>query len=211
MGEGDIVTKVAFEDLVEILLNGAVYDESNDSEYIAALKLQPDKTLRTYSLEIGNANGQETLVELEDDGTPKVVLYGKDSGANQDPLRTDDAQKLRTREFEPYRYVVPDDIPLANTDLYTVPASTLAVVEIEAVCSGVAGTITIHVRPSGVAAAASNLIVNGLLLPINTVGVRLGPYVMQAGGIVTAIANPANSITVHTYVREYGTGDPVAY
>ena len=44
---------------------------------------------------ITNSAGKEVDVQGEDDGTIKTVLYGKDSDANQDPLRTNTKQQLQ--------------------------------------------------------------------------------------------------------------------
>lgn len=179
--------EVVFGGMVDIQICGAIYEEANDTELTQPVKLQEDRTLRTYSIFVGNSGGEEATVAL------------------------DAAQKLRTREFEPYAFVAPDDIPNADTNIYTVPADTYAVVEIEAVPSGVNGAMTLYVRPNGVAAGAANIIANAVALNASTIGFRLGPYVMNAGGIITANANPANSGTVHVYAREYGTGDAVDY
>lgn len=220
------------EELVSILRG------HNRENAPTVVKLEDDGTLRAYCLQVGlDATGRERIALVEADRTPRsqlvlwetttpgpirwrgeptageacVSLYGQDGANNLDPLRTDGARIIRTRPFEPYQYVTPDDIPNANTDIYTVPASTIAEVNVEAVNVAAAANITIYVRPSGVAAGVANMIANAVPVAINDVGIRWGPYIMEAGGIVTANSSVANAITVHLHVKEYGTGDAVAY
>lgn len=182
------VVEITQAQLLELLLHGSIYEEENDTERKVALRCEVDGTLRNYGLAVGH------------------------DGNNQERVQRVDASRiLRTRPFEPYVFVAPDDIPAVNTDLYTVPANTLSVVEVEAQSAGVAGTVTIYLRPSGDAAAAANVVVNGIAIAAGSIGFRIGPYVMEAGGIVTAVAAPANCITVHLFVQEYGTGDGVDY
>ena len=74
---------------------------------------EDDRTLRSWDLSIKRrtAGGSPEVHELaEDDGTPKVVNYGKDAAGNLDALRTDDARIVRSRPFEPYTHVTPQTI-----------------------------------------------------------------------------------------------------
>ncbi len=72
------ITEVTFNDTVDILLNGAIYDPINDTEDQQALRLEDDRTLRTHSLAIGtDALGEEFTALIEDDRTPRsqMVLW----------------------------------------------------------------------------------------------------------------------------------------
>lgn len=172
------IVEASFRDIVEILLHGAVYDETNDTQLEAALRLQPDKTLRAHSLMIGSAAGREALALLEDNRSPRVVLYGYDGAAyqrlrtepsrelatslygqdeagNVDALRTDPDRILRTRPYEGYVQVDPLEIGnggAANNLLWDPGAVAAQLYEVDYLVvnvNGAAITVTVGVDVTG--------------------------------------------------------------
>lgn len=138
------------------------------------------------------------------------MSFGTQSGHRGE--RIDAAKIIRIRPFEPYVHVTPQTIAGTAETLYTVPASTLSIVEVEVVNNtGTNATVTVYIVESGGAAGTGNVILNAVTINANAVGIRLGPYAMEAGATVQALAGTADAITGHVYVAAYGTGDAVAY
>ncbi len=200
---------------------------------------EDDRTLRGWDLQVvrRTAGGNAEVVALaESDGTPTASIYGKDSSGNQDPIRTnadqqlqiqihgadgasnsdalltDGARIVRTRPFEPFTHVTPQTIAGTAETLYTVPASTVSVVEVELVNNGATNrTVTVYIVENGGTAGNGNVVLSAVTVTRSTVGIRVGPYSMEAGATVQALCSSADTITGHVYVKEYGTGDAVAY
>ncbi len=123
----------------------------------------------------------------------------------------DTAGMTRTREFEPYTFQVTETVAATDDTVYTVPASTVSVVEIEVTNnSSSAATCTLHAVEGGGATGVSNRILNAVSLPANSIPIRLGPYALDATGFMSALAGTADAITIHLFIKEYGTGDAVA-
>ncbi len=126
--------------------------------------------------------------------------------------RLDVAKILRTRPFEPYTHVTPQTIAATADTLYTVPAATVAVVELELVNNGASNrTVNAYIVESGGTAGDSNIVLFEVTLNRKAIGIRIGPYTMEAGATVQALCNVADKATGHVFVKEYGTGDAVAY
>ena len=163
----------------------------------------------------GKVGSTLTAFALDDNGEQKVSGYSNTSAGAPIANRADAAGFQRVREFEPYEGA-PDVVAIQTTatTIYTVPASTTAVVEIElANTDSVINTYDFHIIPSGGSAAAGNV-----MRKTGSVGVgeahRLGPYHVDAGvffqALVTTAAGTNGDINAIAVVKEYGTGDAVA-
>lgn len=79
---------------------------------------------------LGHVSGSPTEVELSSSGKFETVIYGNDSGGNEDPLRTNASQQLQVEIVNQYTAGTPAVAQAApamvNTEevLYTVPSST---------------------------------------------------------------------------------------
>lgn len=145
-------------------------------------------------------------------GAAQVALKNQDAGANTLAVRGDAVGITRTRPFEPYTYVQSQTVAGTAETLYTVPASTVATVEVEFVNnSATSRTVTAYVVENGGSAGNGNVILFEVTAGRRGVGIRVGPYVLEAGATVQALCSSADAITGHVYVKEYGTGDAVAY
>lgn len=91
-----------------------------------------------------------------------------------------------------------------NADLYTVPASTEAIISTLAVANTTAtnATYTVYVRSGGAAAASSNMLVGGGTAEANsTTAVSIG-ITLSATDIVTVQSDTADAITFHAFGTE---------
>lgn len=155
---------------------------------------------------------QQVQLEVVDPSIIETTLQGMDGASNADTLRTDDARIIRSRGFEPYTHVTPQTIAATAETIYTVPISTVAVVELELVNNSSSNrTVTAYIVENGGSAGDSNVVLFEVTVNRRTVGIRIGPYTMEAGATVQALCSSADAITGHVYVKEYGTGDAVAY
>lgn len=118
---------------------------------------------------------------------------------------------LRTRPFEPYVHVDAEPIDSSLDTLYTVPSSTVARVWIE-VCnnSAAVSNLTLHRVESGGSAGVGNMICNAVPINPNVLPLKLGPYHLEAAGIIQGISSVADALTAHITVEEYGGGDNVS-
>jgi hypothetical protein len=178
--------------------------------------LDPIRTNADQQVEINvfgrDSGGTNDPLRTNSDQQLQIQLHGADGSSNSDALRTDGARIVRTRPFEPFTHVTPQTIAGTVETLYTVPASTVSVVEVELVNnSATSRTVTLHIVESGGTAGSGNIALFEVPVARRTVGIRVGPYSMQAGATVQALCSSADAITGHVYVKEYGTGDAVAY
>lgn len=91
-----------------------------------------------------------------------------------------------------------------NTDLYTVPAATEAIISTLAVANTTAtnATYTVYVRDGGAAAASSNILVGGATAEANsTTAVSIG-ITLSATDVVTVQSDTADAITFHAFGTE---------
>ena len=81
-----------------------------------------------------------------------------------------------------------------NTNLYTVPAATSAVVSSLTVCNqaGTAGTFRIAVRPAGAAIAAQHYLAYDTAIPANDVITLTLGITLATTDIITVYASSAN-------------------
>ena len=161
----------------------------------------------------GKAGGTVTAQKVETTGEQDFILHGKTSGGTISALLNDSAKILRTREFEPYEGTAVVTINTTATTIYTVPASTVSVVEIEiANTDSVANTYDFHIIPSGGTAAIGNRMRTGTSLVAAGVD-RLGPYHVLAGAffqaLVTTVGGANGDLNAIAVVKEYGPGDAV--
>lgn len=185
----------------------------------------------------GKNAGTLTAVNLESTGEQRNVLMGHDGSALQ-RLRTETTRELaisnyyktstpaaiaargdaagfhRTREFEPYENGAVVAVQTTATTIYTVPASTVSVVEIEiANTDTVPNTYAFHIVPSGGGAAIGNRMRTTATIAVGGVD-RHGPYHVSAGVffqvLVTTVGSANGDLNAVAIVKEYGTGDAVA-
>lgn len=196
--------------------------ETNGS-LITSLYGKNSGTLTSINLEV---TGEQRNVLLGHDGAAlqrlktetsrelAVSNYGKTSGGVATALRVDAAGFLRTREFEAWEGS--PDVVIINTvvtTIYTVPASTTAVVEIEiANTAAVARSFDFHIIPSGGVAAVGNRMRTGTTVAAGAAD-RLGPYHVDAGVFfqarVASVGGVGGELNAIAIVREFGTGDSV--
>lgn len=91
-----------------------------------------------------------------------------------------------------------------NTNLYTVPTSTQAVISTIAIAntSSAASTFRIFVRVSGAAAATSNAFVyDAYVSAYDTTPITIG-VTLSAGDIITVRSGTANALTFHAFGSE---------
>ena len=186
----------------------------------------------------GKNAGTLTSLGLESTGEQRNVMMGHDGSALQ-RLKTETSRELaitnysktstpavvanradaagfqRMREFEPYEPTAVVAIQTTATTIYTVPASTNAVVEIEiANTDTVVNSYDFHIIPSGGSAAIGNRMLSTHLINAATVPDRLGPYHVGPGVFFQALVNTVGGangdLNAIAIVREYGTGDAVA-
>lgn len=70
------VVEVSFRDIIELLLHGAVYDEANDTERKAALRLEEDNTLRVHTRVVGETPaGLERPILINPDQIAWIQKY----------------------------------------------------------------------------------------------------------------------------------------
>jgi len=171
----------------------------------------------TNELEVSNygkAAGTVTAFKVESTGEQDIVDHGKTSGGVVTAKRVDTAGFVRNREFEPYENQAVVAVQTTATVIYTVPASTVAVVEIElSNTDTVANSYDFHIVPSAGAPAVGNRIATSVVLAANSLPDRLGPYHAGAGvtfqALVTTVAGSNGDINAVAVVKEYGTGDSV--
>ena len=143
-----------------------------------------------------------------------IVGYSKTSTPAVIANRADAAGFRRKREFEPYEGTATVAIQTTATTIYTVPASTVSVVEIEiANTDSIANIYDFHIIPSGGAAAIGNRMRTGTSIAAGGVD-RLGPFHVLAGAffqaLVTTVAGANGDLNAIAIVKEYGSGDAVA-
>lgn len=92
----------------------------------------------------------------------------------------------------------------SNTDLYTVPAATSAVVSTLAICnvSSVSTTFRIFVRVGGASATIVNaLVLDAYVSAYDTTMMTIG-ITLAAGDIITVQSGAANGLTFHAFGSE---------
>lgn len=169
------------------------------------------------SIEMQAANAKERPVTplTEDDRTLRahsLQVLRRTSGGNEEVVAlADPAGIIRTRAFEPYTHVTAESLAATEDSLYVVPASSVARFWVEFVNnSGAAAAVTAYRIESGGSAGVGNMILQAVPVTANGVGIKLGPYVLEAAGVLSAFSSVADAITAHVTVEEYGTGDAVA-
>jgi hypothetical protein len=143
-----------------------------------------------------------------------VTNYSKTSTPAVVANRADAAGFPRTREFEPYEGTAVVAIQTTATTIYTAPANTVAVVEIEiSNTDTVANIYDFHIIPSGGSAAIGNRMRTSTSIAAGGVD-RLGPYIVPAAtffqALITTVAGANGDLNAIAVVKEYGTGDAVA-
>lgn len=183
-----VVAEVSFRDLVELLLLGEVYDEANNSRRQEPLRLEPDKTLRTYSLQVGtDATGRER-VERVDDNRIKWV-----------------------RSFVNYIQVDPVALPAAEADLWApgTTAADLYAVEFNVVnVYAGAAYVTYSI---GHAVGGGALGVAEFIARIETIQRRgatgwKGPYIIPGNDTIRGNVVGAVEANVHWNIQKIDTG-----
>lgn len=230
-----VIAEVSFRDTVDILLHGAVYDETNDTELLAAVRLEEDKTLRTHSLAVGLADGNETVVLLEDNGSPRVMLYGYDGAAeqrlrtetsgelttslygqddanNMDALRTDPNRVLWQREYQGHILIDPVAVPNPEGLLYNPGAAGSRVYEVyfEVVNVDVGGALVagvyIGLGLGGAAVVPPNWWMFNENIPAPGTSGRRGPFTMAGNDDIRGVAAVAGDASINFYVKRVDIG-----
>lgn len=183
-----IITEGTFRDIVEILLHGAVYDETNDSELLAALRLQPDKTLRTYSLQVGTDAAGRERIELIDSNRTSWV-----------------------RNYDGYLQVDPVLMTNVEADLW-VPGTTAAehyavefnIINIDTASAYV--TVAIGHAVGGGALTPTEFILRADTIPIRGQTGWQGPYIIAGDDAIRGNAAVVDDATVHWRIKQVDIG-----
>lgn len=201
---------VIVEGEVEIVLHGS----ADQSGRAIILKTRGDGTLEVWSKLAGlDPDNRERVVALENDGTLRASAVGTDPSGNTIGLGADAQGLLRFRGFEPWRFVdTAEPTPGGAYDnIYTVPASSIAVVEWRVVATAGTPFIDVHAVESGGTPDTSNAEVIGASPPIGGLPLRGGPIQLHAGGTVQCRNTAAGGSTgnVRIWLELYSTGDTV--
>lgn len=125
----------------------------------------------------------------------------------------DGAGRVRQRGYEPWRFVdTQEPAPGAGyVTVYTVPASSLAIIEWRIVTTAGTPDIDLHAVENGGAPDTSNAEVIGASPPIGCLAMRDGPLELEAGGTIQCrnTAAAGNTANVRVWVELYSTGDTV--
>lgn len=183
------INEVTFRNIVEILLHGAVYDETNDTENVATLRLEADKTLRTYALQVFMDALRNEQIALIDTNRVQWV-----------------------REYENYEIVDPVLITNAEADLFDPGgvATDLFAIEFNVVninnaaAYGVLTSIG-HAVGGGVL-AQSEMFARDDSIPIRGATGWMGPYIIRGNDTIRGQAGALNTLTVHFRVRRVDIG-----
>ena len=141
-------------------------------------------------------------IEIEDSGTPKWVVYGKDSGGTEDPLRTNANQQLQVE-------VISDPVPTDPTILGTAAAvfnpGTTATETYEfwfnVVNYGTASAVANVGVDLGGGTTFDRHYVESLTVPDNDQSGWYGPY--QLAGDDDVVASCATATTLQIHIRAY--------
>ena len=132
---------------------------------------------------MGNIASTPTQVELDTGGKLMTVLYGKDSGANIDPLRTNANQELIVQISSPLGTGTPKNLgkvlPAAATEttIYTTPASTTTQIEQIVICNtGVATTFNLGIAVGGGTIGTAEFLFGTTPIAANTTVTIAGPF-----------------------------------
>ena len=87
-----------------------------------------------------------------------------------------------------------DELPTSTGTLYTVPASTRALVkQIDIANNNLASVVvSLYLVPSGGTAGADNLLIPGVTIPASSIMQWSGVHVLNAGGTIQAVAATTN-------------------
>jgi hypothetical protein len=174
------------------------------------VKLSAETT--TGELRIMNTgwNGSAvTRVLLETTGEQKSVLYGKDSGANIDPLRTNADQQLQVEVVDgagtASRKKLGGSEPAAATEttVYTVPASTETTIDKIVVANrGVATTFNLGVAVGGGSLSDDEHWFDTVSIAANTTLFIDGPFYLATTDLLRA-ESASGDVAFQAYGLEY--------
>jgi len=134
-------------------------------------------------------------------------LAGTDSTSTEARLRIDSSRILETHPYNPVATQISATMPAGGATYYTVPAGRRARVEIDIVNnSALASTVNLFVRVTGEAAGAANRILTNVPIAANVVGIRLGPFHLAAGGIISGDSTLTDSSTIFLTIEEDSSG-----
>lgn len=87
-----------------------------------------------------------------------------------------------------------DELPTTTAAIYTVPASTRALVKtIDIANNNLASvTVTVYMVPSGGTAGSDNILIPGVTIPASSVLQWSGIHVLDAAGSIQAVAATTN-------------------
>ena len=159
-----------------------------------------------------NSSGVDVGIVVEDSGTPKVVAYGKDSGGNEDPLRTNASQQLQVEIVgalsSPYVNLVGVDVPSSEGVLLDGSASLTAAgiyaVEFYVVSIDSSNSVDVTIGrddAAGGSLAGAEYWMFAETLPAGGTSGWRGPFIMSGDDDVRGVATAANDAVIHFRVR----------
>ena len=151
--------------------------------------------------------GVQVGIEVESDGTPKAVGYGKDSSGNQDPLRTNDNQQLQVEVIEgSFVQVDPVLIPNAEGLLWNPNVAATIYYKVmfnivNSTSSDVTGVNVGQDIAAGGGLSAVEYWVQGLIVPGNGMSGWYGPYLITGDDRVRGVAGTNNVLSIHWLIK----------
>jgi hypothetical protein len=155
-------------------------------------------------------DGAQERVLNETSGRLAIVAYGKDSGANEDPLRTNANQQLQVEVVDgtskQQRVVDPFLIPAVEADVWAPGLANTIYVDFEFELVNMDGTndatgvdIGIDLGDDG-GGTPDFYLLKSAELSAKGVGLRKGPYRMGGDDAITGVAAAANDVVMHVYI-----------
>ena len=162
-------------EFVKMALAGLI---KRDDQSPSIVRLQPDRSLSVWSQTVALGGGRQRIVVADGNGL------------------------LRTRPYEPIHPVGgigPMPAGPSSTTFYTSTGVKSRVFSEFVNSTAAAATYTCTKTNSAVAAQVA------LATPCpQGVGIRVGPYDLEAGGTIEGFSTPANSVHIHVIVDQYG-------
>jgi hypothetical protein len=116
--------RINLNEFMQLTLQGV--DDSGNLQ-ARSLLIRRDRALVIWSRLVGFDGTRERIHQIESTGTPKHVVYGKDSGSTERAFRTTALGTQRTYPWRPVTVLAQGQLPTSTAAaLYTVPASTTA-------------------------------------------------------------------------------------
>lgn len=176
-----------------------------DGSAIIRLLAEADGSLRTMN--VGWDGSNEVRISTETSGEQKMTLYGKDSGSNIAPLRTNANQQLMAELYENWIRVTP--VALTSSDAIILDGSTIFgatdYVFVEMMLynfSSAAATVSVYIDlQAGGTAGNHEYLMNAEVLA-SKARVELPPILVLGEDDIRAFTAAGADVNVHFRIRK---------